>query len=93
MTRRGALTIEKILIVSNTGWVINPRAATDQVKGGVAWELSHALYGGLNMSGGKFQNVNFDNYKLMRFPDMPDVESVFAMSETDRKSTRLNSSH
>jgi len=83
VTRRGALTIEKILIVSNTGWVINPRAATDQVKGGVAWELSHALYGGLNMSGGKFQNVNFDNYKLMRFPDMPDVESVFAMSETD----------
>jgi isoquinoline 1-oxidoreductase beta subunit len=35
------------------------------------------------MQGGRFQNVNFDTYKLMRFPDMPEVESVFAMSENN----------
>lgn len=83
VSRRGALFIEKVLVVTNSGYVINPRAATEQVKSCVAWELSHALYGGLNMQNGRFQNVNFDNYKLMRFPDMPDVESVFAMSESD----------
>ena len=83
VSRRGALNIEKILIVSNTGYVLNPRAAHEQVYGCIAWELSHALYGGLNMQGGRFQNVNFDTYKLMRFPDMPEVESVFAMSENN----------
>lgn len=81
VSRRGALVIEKILIVSNSGYVINPRAANEQVFGSTAWELSHAMYGGLNMKDGRFQNVNFDNYKLLRMPDMPDVESVFAMSE------------
>lgn len=83
VTRRGALTIDKILIVSNTGYVINPRAANEQVSSCVAWELSHALYGGLTLQNGRFQNVNFDTYKLMRFPDMPTVESVFAMSENN----------
>ena len=30
---------------------------------------------------GRIQTVNFDKYKVMRYPDMPTVESVFAMSE------------
>ena len=47
----------------------------------MAWELSHALYGGLNLQNGRFTNTNFDKYNLLRFPDMPEVESVFAMSE------------
>ena len=81
VSRRGALSIEKILIVSNTGYVINPRAANEQVKGCVAWELSHTLYGGLDVKDGRIQNVNFDTYKIMRMPEMPAVESVFAMSQ------------
>jgi len=81
VTRRGALAIEKILIVSNTGYVINPRPAREQVYGSCVWELSHAMYGGHTLSEGRFQNVNFDNYKLLRMPDMPNIESVFAMSE------------
>ena len=81
VSRRGVLTIEKMQVVSNTGYVINPRAAHEQVSSCIAWELSHALQGGLTLQNGRFQNVNFDTYKLMRFPDMPTVESVFAMSE------------
>ena len=79
VSRRGLLSIEKILIVSNTGYVINPRAANEKVKDCVAWELSHTLYGGLEVKDGRIQNVNFVNYKIMRFPDMPSLESVFAM--------------
>jgi isoquinoline 1-oxidoreductase beta subunit len=33
VTRRGQLTIEKILVVTNSGYVINPRAADEQVHG------------------------------------------------------------
>lgn len=81
VSRRGSLYIDKVLIVTNSGYVINPRAADEQVMSCVAWELSHALYGGLNLQNGRIMNTNFDNYHLMRFPDMPQVESVYAMSE------------
>ena len=83
VSRRGALTIEKVLIVSNSGYCLNPRAAHEQVSSCIAWELSHALYGGLTLQGGRFQNVNFDTYKLMRIPDMPEVQSVLALSENN----------
>jgi isoquinoline 1-oxidoreductase beta subunit len=83
VTRRGALYIDKVLVVSNAGWTINPRAAAEQSKSCVAWELSHALYGGMQMQNGRIQNVNFDNYKLMRFPDMPQVEVVIEDSHAD----------
>lgn len=83
VSRRGQLNIEKVLIVHNAGWTINPRAAIEQVKSCIAWELSHTLYGGLTMTGGRFQNVNLDNYKLMRLPDMPQVETVIADSKAD----------
>jgi isoquinoline 1-oxidoreductase beta subunit len=81
VTRRGALYIEKVLIVSNSGYTFNPLGAHEQSSSSIGWELSHALYGGLNLEGGRFVNANFDNYKIMRFPDMPDVETVFANSE------------
>ncbi|MGA0825929.1 MAG: molybdopterin cofactor-binding domain-containing protein [Gemmobacter sp.] len=81
VSRRGALFIEKVQIISNSGYVLNPRNAEEQVSGCVAWELSHVLYGGLRVQGGRIQNVNFDNYKLMRLPDMPVVETIYANSE------------
>jgi isoquinoline 1-oxidoreductase beta subunit len=81
VTRRGQLTIEKILVVTNSGYVINPRAADEQVHGCVAWELSHTLQGGLDLRDGRIRNTNFDGYKIMRLADMPPVESVHAMSQ------------
>ena len=79
--RRGDLWIEKIVIVQNSGYVINPRAATEQLTGAVNWELSHALYGGLRLEGGRFANTNFDTYKLIRIGQSPEVEVHFALSE------------
>lgn len=81
VTRRGNLFIDKITIVSNSGYVINPRAAEEQVKSSVLWELGHVLYGGLKFENGRIQNVNFDNYKLLRLPDTPQVETIYANSE------------
>jgi isoquinoline 1-oxidoreductase beta subunit len=81
VSRRGALYIDKVQVVSNSGYVINPRAANEQVFSCVAWALSHCLYGALDFRDGRIQNLNFDNYRILRYRDMPDIESVFAMSE------------
>jgi len=81
VTRRGALHIDKVLVVTNCGYTLNPRAADEQLVGSVAWELGHLLYGGLDLRDGRFQNANFDNYKILRMPEMPEVESVYANSE------------
>jgi len=81
VSRRGELRVEKVVLVMNSGYIINPRAAAEQMEGSVIWELSHALYGGLTLEGGRFVNTNFDSYNLMRMHQAPEVEVHFAMSE------------
>ncbi|MEX2495016.1 MAG: molybdopterin cofactor-binding domain-containing protein [Woeseia sp.] len=81
VSRRGELKVEKVVLIMNSGYIINPRAAAEQMEGSVIWELSHALYGGLELEQGRFVNNNFDSYNLMRMHQIPEVEVHFAMSE------------
>jgi isoquinoline 1-oxidoreductase beta subunit len=81
VSRRGQLNIEKVDIIINSGYVINELNSAEQLEGAACWELSHALYGGLDLSEGRFTNTNFDSYNLMRLPQMPEVECHFALSE------------
>jgi isoquinoline 1-oxidoreductase beta subunit len=81
VSKRGALVIEKIVIVHNSGYIINPRAAIEQLTGAAYWEMSHAMTGGLQLKGGQFVNTNFDSYNLLRMKDSFPVECHFALSE------------
>jgi isoquinoline 1-oxidoreductase beta subunit len=81
VSQRGNLVIEKIVIVQNSGYLINPLNAREQLTGAACWELSHALYGGLRLESGRFVNTNFDSYRLMRMGQEPLVEVHFALSE------------
>ncbi|HEX2138762.1 MAG TPA: molybdopterin cofactor-binding domain-containing protein [Woeseiaceae bacterium] len=77
----GELSVQKIVLVMNSGYLINPRAAAEQMEGSVVWELSHALYGGLELDQGSFVNDNFNTYHLMRMHQVPEIEVHFALSE------------
>lgn len=81
VSREGELSVDKVVLVMNSGYVINPRAAAEQMEGSVVWELSHALYGGLELEQGRFVNDNFDTYHLMRLHQAPEIEVHFALSE------------
>jgi len=76
----GVLKVEKVVVVIDSGHVINPHNGAEQLEGGVAWELSHAWMGGLDLKGGAFVNTNFDSYPLLRIHQMPQVEVHFALS-------------
>jgi isoquinoline 1-oxidoreductase beta subunit len=80
VSRRGQLTVEKIVIVADCGHVINPRGATEQIEGAAIYELSHAWHGGLEMREGRFVNTNFDSYNLLRIDQAPEVEAHFALT-------------
>ncbi len=80
VSRSGELKVEKVVIVIDSGHVINPHNAAEQLEGGVCWELSHAWMGGLELREGCFVNTNFDSYPLLRMPQMPEVEVHFALS-------------
>lgn len=81
VSQSGELNIDKLQVVINSGYMINELNATEQLEGAACWELSHSLYGGLNLEEGRFTNTNFDSYHLMRMPQVPEIESHFALSQ------------
>lgn len=81
VSRRGQLVVEKLILVMNSGYMINPLNGAEQIEGSVCWELSHALYGGLDLRNGRFMNNNFHSYNLMRMNQMPEVDVHFALSK------------
>ena len=80
VSRRGQLRVEKMVLALDSGHVINPLNATEQVEGSVVFGLAHLMGGGLEFQKGMVANSNFDTYRLLRIGDMPTVEVHFALS-------------
>ncbi len=84
VTRRGSVRVEKVISVVDAGNVINPSNAAEQVEGSIVWGLTHSLFGGIEIQNGEIVNNNFDTMRLIRMADMPEIETHFASSGTEK---------
>lgn len=71
VSRRGQIYIDKLQYFVNSGYVINPLNAQEQAESSAIWELTHAMFGGLDIRDGRVMNTNFDSYAMMKMPDTP----------------------
>lgn len=71
VSRRGQIFVDKLQYFVNSGYVINPLGALEQAESNAIWELTHAMFGGLDIRDGRIVNTNFDSYQMMRMPDTP----------------------
>jgi isoquinoline 1-oxidoreductase beta subunit len=63
------------------GTAVNPDLIAQQIEGSVAFGLSAALYGHIQLDQGRVQQSNFHDYPLLRLPHMPVVETFIVPSE------------
>ncbi len=75
--------IEKIHCSIDCGIVINPTGAINQAQGGVIDGMGHAMYGELTIKNGSSVQQNFDAYRLIRMPEVPEVDIHFVESLND----------
>jgi isoquinoline 1-oxidoreductase beta subunit len=80
---KGRLKVHKIVSAVHCGQVVNPEGAKAQVEGAIAYGLSAALHGEIVIKEGKVMTKNFDEYDVLRFPDMPVVEVYFVESHAN----------
>ncbi len=79
----GQPSIQKIICAVDCGIVINPIAALNQIEGGIIDGIGHAMYGNFEFSEGQTQQHNFDNYRLIRMKETPEIEVHFVESLND----------
>jgi len=77
----GHVEIIKYVIAMDVGRAINMMLLEGQLEGGAAMGLGYSLMEELHAEKGKILNPNFLDYKILTFPDMPEVTSVIVETE------------
>jgi isoquinoline 1-oxidoreductase beta subunit len=80
VSRKGVLRVERVVAAIDCGHVVNPRILESQVEGAIAFGLTAALYGEITLSRGRVEQSNFNTYKILRMPEMPQVEVHLALT-------------
>jgi isoquinoline 1-oxidoreductase beta subunit len=68
------IRVHRVVCAIDCGTVVNPDGVVAQIQSAVAYGLSAALYGRINIKDGRVQEDNFDDYKVVRLNNMPPVE-------------------
>lgn len=75
--------LKKIYAAADCGIVVNLSGARQQVTGGVVDGFGHAMFGKLSFKDGAPEQKNFNNYRLIRMKEVPDVEVHFVDNGID----------
>ncbi|HEY4971773.1 MAG TPA: xanthine dehydrogenase family protein molybdopterin-binding subunit [Steroidobacteraceae bacterium] len=70
----GELIVHKIVCVVDCGQMVNPRIVESQIESGIVFGLSAARWGDVTIAGGKVQQTNFNNYRVLRNNEMPELD-------------------
>ena len=78
----GSVRVHRVVCAVDCGPVVNPDTLEAQMQGGVVFGLSAALYGEITIDNGRVKQGNFNDYPVLRIPEMPIVE-VHIVPSTD----------
>ena len=78
---KGEIKVERCVVASDCGVVVNPDVVRAQLEGGTGFGLSAFLGERLDLEGGAAKQGNYDSYRLLRMDEMPKVEVHMLSSE------------
>lgn len=70
----GHVKVHRVVIAVDCGQVVNPDTVAAQMEGGMVYGLTAALYGEITLKGGRVEQHNFYDYKMLRMNEMPKCE-------------------
>jgi isoquinoline 1-oxidoreductase subunit beta len=76
----GTVRVHRVVCAVDCGPVVNADTIEAQMQGGVVFGLSAALYGEITIDKGRVQQGNFNDYPMLRVPEMPVVETHIVAS-------------
>jgi isoquinoline 1-oxidoreductase subunit beta len=70
----GKLSVKRVVAAVDCGTVINPDIVAAQIRGGIVYGLTAALYGKITVEKGRVVQANFPDYDMLRLTQMPKIE-------------------
>jgi len=76
----GNVKIHKMWCAVDAGWVVNPDTIKAQMEGGTLYGVSAALNGEITIQNGRVVQRHFNDYKVVRMNEAPEVETHIVAS-------------
>ena len=70
----GHVRVQRVVCAIDCGLVVNPDMVAAQMESGIAWGLSAALKGSIDIENGSVMQSNFSDYPILQIDEMPQVE-------------------
>lgn len=80
---KGKPAVKKIYAASDCGEVVNLSGARQQVMGGIVDGYGHAMFGKLSFNMGETEQKNYNNYRLIRMKEIPEIDAHFVDNGID----------
>jgi isoquinoline 1-oxidoreductase beta subunit len=76
----GRPRVHRVWCAVDCGTVVNPRIVDAQMRSGIIFGLTAALYGRISIQGGRVVQSNFHDYMMVRMNEAPEIEVVLVPS-------------
>ncbi len=80
---KGAVKVTKVFCAVDCGFALDPVNARAQIRSGVHFGLTAALYGQIDIEKGRVKQSNFNDYPMLTLADAPVVEVEIVNSGAD----------
>ncbi len=81
--QKGKPILQKVYSAADCGVVVNQSGAQQQVRGCVVDGIGHAMYGNITFKDGVPEQKNFNEYRLIRLNEIPEIEVHFVENGID----------
>jgi CO/xanthine dehydrogenase Mo-binding subunit len=78
----GEIRLIRSVAAIDCGYRVNPDTVEAQIQGGIVFGLTMAMYGEITHEGGRVQQANFNDYRMLRIDQTPRIE-VYQVPSTD----------
>jgi isoquinoline 1-oxidoreductase subunit beta len=75
VSNEGDVRVTRVVVAADCGRVVNPDTLVAQIQGGVVFGITAILYNEITFAGGRVEQSNFNNYRILRIDEMPLVEA------------------
>jgi CO/xanthine dehydrogenase Mo-binding subunit len=74
VSKEGEISVRRVVCAVDCGQIVNPDTIVAQIEGGIIFGLTAALWGEITLKGGRVEQHNFNDYRVLRINEAPQIE-------------------
>ncbi len=74
VSKQGDARVSRVVCAVDCGTIVNPDTVRAQIESGIIFGITAALWGEITIKDGRVQQHNFNDYRMLRINEAPEIE-------------------